>query len=61
MGNFVPTILHIHGHQDKHRKYNELSLPAKLNVDADLLAVEYQALNKKTTMRVFRVPVNAVQ
>eukprot|EP00957_Ditylum_brightwellii_P118433 9032753-Ditylum_brightwellii.AAC.1 len=41
MGNFVPTILHIHGHQDKHKKYNDLSLPVKLNVGADLLAVEY--------------------
>ena len=40
-GNCVPTILHIHGHQNKHKKYDELSLPAKLNVDVDLLAVEY--------------------
>eukprot|EP00957_Ditylum_brightwellii_P086004 6543201-Ditylum_brightwellii.AAC.1 len=59
MGNFVPTILHAHGHQDKHKKYDELSLPAKLNVDADLLAVEYQAPNKKTTRKVLRLPVNA--
>jgi len=42
-------------------KYDELSLPAKLNVDRDLLAVEYQALNKKTTRKVLQLPVNAVQ
>eukprot|EP00957_Ditylum_brightwellii_P086438 6576474-Ditylum_brightwellii.AAC.1 len=41
IGNFTPKIQHIHGHQDKHKKYNDLSLPEKLNVDADLLAVEY--------------------
>ena len=40
-GNCVPTILHIHGHHDKHKTYDELSLLAKLNVDADMLAVEY--------------------
>eukprot|EP00957_Ditylum_brightwellii_P086806 6606046-Ditylum_brightwellii.AAC.1 len=54
-------ILHVHGHQDKHKKNNELSLPAKLNVDADLLVVEYRALNKKTTRTVLRLPVNVVQ
>eukprot|EP00957_Ditylum_brightwellii_P139357 10621342-Ditylum_brightwellii.AAC.1 len=41
--------------------YNELSLPAKLNVDADMLAVGYQTHNKKTTRKAIRLPVNAVQ
>eukprot|EP00957_Ditylum_brightwellii_P120341 9182722-Ditylum_brightwellii.AAC.1 len=50
-GNFLPTIQHIKGHQDKHKKHDDLSLPAKLNVNADLLVVEYQALNKKTTRK----------
>eukprot|EP00957_Ditylum_brightwellii_P011703 884183-Ditylum_brightwellii.AAC.1 len=58
-GNFLPIIQHIKGHQDKHKKYNDLSLPAKLNVDVDLLAVEYQTLNKKTTRKVIQLPVNA--
>eukprot|EP00957_Ditylum_brightwellii_P124748 9508021-Ditylum_brightwellii.AAC.1 len=52
-------ILHVHGHQDKHKKYDELSLLAKLNVDADLLAVEYRAPNKKTARKVIQLPVNA--
>eukprot|EP00957_Ditylum_brightwellii_P013708 1033517-Ditylum_brightwellii.AAC.1 len=51
IGNFTPKIRHIQGHQDKHKKYNDLSLPAKLNVNADWLAVEYQSLNKKTTRK----------
>eukprot|EP00957_Ditylum_brightwellii_P187550 14282474-Ditylum_brightwellii.AAC.1 len=38
IGNFIPKIQHIQGHQDKHKKYDDLSLPAKLNVDANLLA-----------------------
>eukprot|EP00957_Ditylum_brightwellii_P036759 2783940-Ditylum_brightwellii.AAC.1 len=50
-GNFLRIIQHIKGHQDKHKKYDDLSLPAKFNVDADLLADEYQALNKKTARK----------
>eukprot|EP00957_Ditylum_brightwellii_P200334 15273324-Ditylum_brightwellii.AAC.1 len=56
LGNFIPTIQHIQGHRDKYKKYDELSLPAKLHVDADLLSVEYRALNKKTTRKVIRLP-----
>eukprot|EP00957_Ditylum_brightwellii_P032702 2479032-Ditylum_brightwellii.AAC.1 len=61
MGNFLRTIQHIQGHQDKHKKYDDLSLPAKMNTDADLLAVEYWVLNKKTTRKVIQLPVNTVQ
>eukprot|EP00957_Ditylum_brightwellii_P062443 4739352-Ditylum_brightwellii.AAC.1 len=57
--NFIPKIQHIHGHQDKHKKYNGLSFQAKLNVDANILAIEYWAINKKTTKKVIRLPVNA--
>eukprot|EP00957_Ditylum_brightwellii_P091541 6970326-Ditylum_brightwellii.AAC.1 len=59
--NFITKIQYIQGHQDKQKKYNDLSLPAKLNVDANLLAVEYQALNKKTTRKVIRLPDNALK
>eukprot|EP00957_Ditylum_brightwellii_P133939 10213553-Ditylum_brightwellii.AAC.1 len=59
IGNAIPKIQHIQGHQDKHKKYNDLSLPAKLNVDVDLLGVEYWVLHKKTTRKVIRLPVNA--
>eukprot|EP00957_Ditylum_brightwellii_P169094 12869841-Ditylum_brightwellii.AAC.1 len=58
IGTFIPKIQHIQGHQDKYKKYDNLSLPAKLNVDDNLLAVEYQALNKKTTREVMRLPAN---
>jgi len=36
-----PTILHVKGHQDKTKSYEELSFSAKLNVDADRLCNEY--------------------
>eukprot|EP00957_Ditylum_brightwellii_P018653 1401101-Ditylum_brightwellii.AAC.1 len=59
--NFIPNIQHIQGHQDKNKQYNDLSLPAKINVDVNLLPVKYQALNKKTTRKVIRLPANVVQ
>ena len=37
----APTIKHIKGHQDKQKKYKDLSLAAQLNVDADRLADMY--------------------
>eukprot|EP00957_Ditylum_brightwellii_P158170 12039642-Ditylum_brightwellii.AAC.1 len=58
IGNFIPKIQHFQGHQNKHKKFDDLSLPAKLNVDADLSALEYRALNKKTTRKAIRLPVN---
>ena len=61
MGNTLPTFKLIKGHQDKNRKYEDLPLPAKLNVDTDLLAVEYRVSNTKTTRKAIRLPVNAVQ
>jgi len=36
-----PTIRHIKGHQDAHRPFKDLSLPAQLNCKADALAEEY--------------------
>eukprot|EP00957_Ditylum_brightwellii_P142776 10879226-Ditylum_brightwellii.AAC.1 len=59
-GNFLPTIQHIKGHQHNHKNYDDLSLPATLNVDADILAVEYWVLNKTTTRKVIQLPVNVV-
>jgi hypothetical protein len=35
-------LVHVKGHQDKHKAYNRLSLRAQLNVDADDLASKYQ-------------------
>lgn len=39
--NISPTFIHVKGHQDKHRKYSELSLYAQLNVDADASVGDY--------------------
>ena len=39
-----PTLSHVKGHQDSEVSYAQLSLPAKLNVDADHLTSRYQAL-----------------
>eukprot|EP00957_Ditylum_brightwellii_P178598 13604432-Ditylum_brightwellii.AAC.1 len=61
MGNILPTFEHIKGHQDKKKKNEELSLPSKLNVDADLLAVEFWASNANSTRKALRLPVNAIQ
>eukprot|EP00957_Ditylum_brightwellii_P112863 8605145-Ditylum_brightwellii.AAC.1 len=38
---FNETFTHVKGHQDKDKKYNELSLPTRLNIDVDALAVEF--------------------
>ena len=36
-----PTFSHVKGHQDKHKAYDELSLRAQLNCDADELADQF--------------------
>ena len=36
-----PTFTHVKGHQDRKKPYNELSLSAQLNVDADHIANAY--------------------
>eukprot|EP00957_Ditylum_brightwellii_P128239 9780415-Ditylum_brightwellii.AAC.1 len=61
MGNIVPTFEHIKGHHDKKIKYEELSLSAKLSVDANLLEVEFWASNANSTRKAIRLPVNTVQ
>jgi hypothetical protein len=50
------TIFHIQGHQDKKKPYNELSLQAQLNVDADRLATTYQAAPRSTTSNRTHLP-----
>jgi hypothetical protein len=36
--SLTPAISHVKGHQDNHKPYEDLSLPAQLNYDADVLA-----------------------
>jgi len=38
-----PTTHHVKGHQDDDKTYDELPLPAQLNIDADALAEKYQS------------------
>jgi hypothetical protein len=52
----VGRIAHIHGHQDRQKRYHELSLQAQLNVDADALAREYQTLHGHSRSTVLRLP-----
>ena len=40
--NFQPTFTHVKGHQDRDKAYDELSLVAQLNVDADEAADIFQ-------------------
>jgi hypothetical protein len=46
--SLTPTIVHVKGHQDNHKPYEDLSLPAQLNCDADVLATN-ELLNYPTT------------
>ncbi len=42
------TLKHVKGHQDDTTPYRDLSLEAKLNVDADEEAGEYQVMSEST-------------
>jgi hypothetical protein len=46
--SLTPNIGHVKGHQDDHKPYEDLSLPAQLNCDADVLATD-ELLNYPTT------------
>jgi hypothetical protein len=52
----IGRISHIPGHQDRKKRYDELSLPAQLNVDADALAREYQTLYGQARPKVLLFP-----
>eukprot|EP00957_Ditylum_brightwellii_P025733 1947223-Ditylum_brightwellii.AAC.1 len=40
--NIKAEFKHVKGHQDDVKYYEELDLPAQLNIDVDFLAVNYQ-------------------
>ena len=52
-----PSFNHVKGHQDEDRDFNELSLPAQLNVEADCLAGHQST----TTLPAPVSPINHVQ
>eukprot|EP00957_Ditylum_brightwellii_P086867 6611689-Ditylum_brightwellii.AAC.1 len=60
MGTVCPTFEHVKGHQDKKKNYEDLLLPAKINVDADMLVVEFQAQNVVSTTTAIRILVDVV-
>jgi hypothetical protein len=52
----VGKISHVRGHQDRKKAYQQLSLEAQLNVDADALAREYQSLYGQARPLVLLLP-----
>ncbi len=52
---------HVRGHQDDDTAYVDLPLPAQLNVDADLLASEYEFKMSQCPTRVPLITGNTVQ
>jgi hypothetical protein len=56
-----PTISHIKGHQDNPKPYEDLSLPAQLNCDADVLATNELQNYPITCIHVPLLPPATVQ
>jgi hypothetical protein len=52
------TFYHVKGYQDDHHVYHELSLEARLNVDADLLACRFRKNDPSIRPLVPRVTSN---
>eukprot|EP00957_Ditylum_brightwellii_P181349 13814316-Ditylum_brightwellii.AAC.1 len=49
------------GHQDDVKHYKELDLPAHLNIDVDVLAINYRATIGMQCTKVPRLPINKTQ
>eukprot|EP00957_Ditylum_brightwellii_P084101 6393749-Ditylum_brightwellii.AAC.1 len=47
--NLHAELKHVKGCQDKNKLYEELSLPAQLNIDVDAQAMELQSSYRKST------------
>jgi hypothetical protein len=54
-------LAHIKGHQDRKQKYDQLSLRAQLNVDADAMATEYQEQHGQHLPTVLMFPHTSAQ
>jgi hypothetical protein len=59
--SMTPDIQWVRGHQDLDKEYAELSLLARLNVDADKHAGEFQDQHGAERTRVQRFPHNGAQ
>jgi hypothetical protein len=56
-----PTVSHVKGHQDDHKPYEDPSLPAQLNCDADVLATNELQNYPTTCIHVPLLPPATVQ
>jgi hypothetical protein len=56
-----PQFQHVTGHQDRKTAYNNLPLPAQLNVDADALAGSFEYETSKDPTRIPRIEGNTAQ
>jgi hypothetical protein len=59
--SLTPAISHVKGHQDDHKPYEDLSLPAQLNGDADVLATNELQNYPTTCIHVPPLPPAIVQ
>jgi hypothetical protein len=57
----LAILQHVKGHQDSHTAYNNLSLEAQLNVDADAEAGFFQSTYPAQRPLIPRLPSNHVQ
>eukprot|EP00957_Ditylum_brightwellii_P063673 4833106-Ditylum_brightwellii.AAC.1 len=55
------TVEHVKGHQDDDSPYDNLELPAQLNVDADQLAMQCHINNREILLDIPCLPINNAQ
>eukprot|EP00957_Ditylum_brightwellii_P026927 2035621-Ditylum_brightwellii.AAC.1 len=58
--NIKADFKYVKGHQDDAKHDEELDLPAQLDIDADLFAVDYRTKGMNCT-KVLRLPINKAQ
>eukprot|EP00957_Ditylum_brightwellii_P123776 9435689-Ditylum_brightwellii.AAC.1 len=59
--NIDAKFQHVKGHQDDVKQYEELELPAQLNIDVDFLAVKYRTTRGMQHNNITRLPINKAQ
>eukprot|EP00957_Ditylum_brightwellii_P091910 6998322-Ditylum_brightwellii.AAC.2 len=59
--NIKADFEYVKGHQDDDIHYEELDLPAQLNIDVDFLAVNYRTTKGMKCIKVTRLPINNAQ
>eukprot|EP00957_Ditylum_brightwellii_P096425 7343441-Ditylum_brightwellii.AAC.1 len=56
--NIKADFKHMKGNQDDAKHYEELDLPAQLNINIDFLAVDYRTTESMKCTKVPQVPIN---